>query len=118
MDYDFYARRIADVPPDLLAEALAYASSLELDINKSYFNPRHPGFNSITHKLVDANYSTSGPGARYVPIRPEELHPVVKRLTSLVSHIFEPSALTSYEVNRLEPFGEILEHTDQTPTDT
>lgn len=118
MDYEFYCRKIADVSPELLKNTLDYVKTIELDINRSYFNPRHPGFNSITHKIVDSNYSTSGPGGRYIPTMIQDVHPTVMQMVKNVSHIFDPFCFTSYEINRLEPFGEILEHTDQTPTDT
>jgi hypothetical protein len=118
MDYDFYIRQIAQLEPELLAETLAFAESIPLDISRSYFNPRHPGFDSVTHKIVDSNYSTKGPGGRYVPMQIGDVNPVVLKLVRKVNHIFDPYCFTSYEINKLEPNGEILEHTDQTPTDT
>lgn len=98
MDYSFFIKDIAVLATDLHKRLVDDFSLTPLDISRSYFNDVHTGFNS---KTVTANYTQA----------PESVKLVIDALK-----IFKREQFWAYELNQLEPLGEILEHTDQSST--
>lgn len=108
MDYQYYMRKVHQLRPELHAALVQHATTTPLDISRSYFNDRHPGFNSLTFKYGEKS-------------QPEFLATVDKSVRDIVAelaYLYPPESFHAYEINSLQVGGKILLHTDQTPTTT
>lgn len=107
MDYQFYMREVKRFSGATHEALVAHAMKTPLDINQSYFNNRHPGFNSRTFKYV-------GDQAQFL----RECDPAIQAAVAELADVYPPEAFHAYEINSLQVGGRILLHTDQTPTTT
>lgn len=97
MDYCFYLKKVYQLEPQLIEDLYTHVSSTPLDITKSYFTKRHPGLDSITVPLY-ANTAKN--------------NPAVNQLLDLLNLAIPRGQALSYAINRLDPDGMVLEHTD------
>lgn len=106
MDYNYYIRALSTLPTSIHQQLIEHAQTTPLDIRRSYFNDRHPGFDSISMRGTDG----------YVENCDAAIRAVVDFLAE--RDWFPTQSFHAYEINELQPGGQILLHTDQTPTDT
>jgi hypothetical protein len=109
MDYQYYMRKVHSLSPALHNNLVEHARTTPLDISKSYFNNRHPGFNSRTFKLEAGQTQ-----AAFLSSVDKSVQDIVADL----AYLYPPESFHAYEINSLQVGGKILLHTDQTPTTT
>ena len=95
MDYSFYLREVFRLHPDLHERLVSLVNSIPLDPETSYFvSGRHPGFTS-------GRFTLDG-----------DTPPAILDLLQVLHPVFPHTTLLSYLINRVEPGGGLLEHTD------